>query len=128
LKNTKVGQLKNPFEKHIWDQLLSRKRKTYVASYEAETLEYISVRRYLPDFILVFSTSGHKRYIETKGYFRPEDRKKIEAIKKTGVDIRLIFMKDQKIYKKGKITYTMWCDKHSIPWAIGNMPSEWYKE
>ena len=79
---------------------------------------------YTPDFCLVNGV-----YLETKGQFTPEDRRKILAVKKDNpdVDVRMVFQAPyNKIDKRSKTTYAKWCEKHDIPWcAFHSIPIEW---
>jgi hypothetical protein len=60
--------------------------------------------------------------IETKGYFRPGDQRKILAIRALGYDLRMLLMYDRPPMVK-------WCKKHKVPYAIGvQIPKEWYDE
>ncbi len=113
-----MTQLRNKFEIKI-DKQLSKSKVNY--TYETEKIPYVIHGYYNPDFILTTS-SGHKIYIETKGHFRPEAKRKMVAVKKLHpqLDIRLLF------YSKNKV-YIKWADKHGFPWAIGDIPTEWLK-
>ena len=45
------------------------------------------------------------------------------------LDIRIVFMSGKtKIRKGSPTTYGMWCDKHNIPWAEKQIPTEWFSE
>ena len=92
--------------------------------YESEKLGYTIEHTYTPDFVLPNYT-----YIEAKGYWSPADRRKILNVKKANpeVDLRMVFQSPyNKINKKSKTTYAMWCEKHDIPWSsYHNIPLEW---
>lgn len=62
-------------------------------------------------------------YIETKGHFRVEAKRKMAAVKKLHphLDIRIVF------YKR-KLADIRWAEKHGFPWAIGTIPEEWMEE
>lgn len=96
--------------------------------YEAKKVKYVKEHTYNVDFTL---ESGI--LIETKGYFKAIDRTKMLAVKKLNpeLDIRLIFMGNNKIHKLSTTRYGDWCDKHGFKWAIskdGSVPKEWLKE
>ena len=92
--------------------------------YESTKVPYTIQHNYTPDFIL-----PNYVHLETKGYWDPADRRKVLAVKKDNpeLDLRMVFQSPyNKINKKSKTTYAMWCDKHDIPWtAYHNIPLEW---
>ena len=92
--------------------------------YESIKVPYTIQHNYTPDFIL-----PNYVHLETKGYWDPADRRKILAVKKDNpeLDLRMVFQSPyNKINKKSKTTYAMWCEKHDIPWtAYHNIPLEW---
>ena len=92
--------------------------------YESEKLGYTIEHNYTPDFVLPNYT-----YLEAKGYWAPEDRRKILNVKKSNpqVDLRMIFQSPYNtISKKSKTTYAQWCEKHDIPWtSYHDIPLEW---
>lgn len=110
-----MKKLRNKFEKKIEQQLQKSKVKF---SYESEKIPYLIAGHYIPDFILTTSTG--KIYIETKGHFRPEAKRKMVAVKKLNpaLDIRILF------YSKNK-SYIKWCERHGFPYAISDLPAEW---
>ena len=95
-----------------------------VYEYEATKVPYVLQCNYTPDFCLVNGI-----YLETKGLFTPEDRRKILAVKKDhpDMDLRMVFQAPfNKISKKSKTTYAAWCEKHDIKWcAYHSIPIEW---
>ena len=92
--------------------------------YESCKVPYTIQHHYHPDFIL-----PNHVHLETKGYWSPEDRRKIAAVKRDNpeLDLRMVFQSPfNKISKKSKTTYAMWCEKHAIPWtSFHNIPLEW---
>ena len=92
--------------------------------YESEKLGYTIEHHYTPDFVL-----PNYVYLETKGYWSAEDRRKILNVKKSNpeVDLRMVFQSPyNKINKNSKTTYAKWCEKHDIPWtSYHNIPLEW---
>lgn len=97
--------------------------------YEPFKIAYTIRKDYVPDFV-VCTRSGKTIYIETKGWFKQEDRVKMRAVKESNpdLDIRLLFDKNNKISSRGKMKYTEWCDKHGFKWAIKTVPVEWFSE
>lgn len=73
-------------------------------------------------------------WIETKGYFKSEDRTKHKLIKQQhpGLDIRILFQRDNQATPN--LSYLEWCEKHDITAAVINkknkiyVPEEWLNE
>jgi len=114
------------FEDTLYNNLKDH-NKVLVIQYEAEELSYELT--YVPDFSLVLA-SGKEIIIEAKGYFTPEDRTKMLRVKRLHPekDIRLVFMNNNKLHGKSNMRYGDWCDKHSFPWAIKQVPDTWLNE
>ena len=121
LKNKKEPKFRSNLEKNIAD-LLTGLGVSY--QYESEKLSYTIEHNYTPDFVL-----PNYLYLEPKGYWDPEDRRKILAVKRCNpdVDIRMVFQSPYNtISKKSKTTYAKWCEKHDIPWtSYKDIPIEW---
>ena len=92
--------------------------------YESTKVPYQIMHNYTPDFLL-----PNGIFLECKGYWEPEDRRKIKAVKEQNpeLDIRMVFQSPfNKISKKSKTTYAKWCEKHDIPWtSFTNIPIDW---
>ena len=92
--------------------------------YESCKVPYTIQHHYHPDFIL-----PNHVHLETKGYWSPEDRRKIAAVKRDNpeLDLRMVFQSPfNKISKQSKTTYAKWCEKHNIPWcAFHTIPLDW---
>ncbi len=99
------------------------------AKYEPHWIEYerpTKPAKYKPDFQL-----KNGIYVETKGWFRTEDRQKHLLIKyqHPHLDIRFVFSNPEaKIGKKSQTTYAMWCQKNGFKYAKGVVPTEWINE
>ena len=121
LKNKKEYKFRSKLEESV-ASLLQGLGVSY--QYESEKLSYTIQHYYTPDFIL-----PNYVYLETKGYWSPEDRRKVLAVKRDnpGIDLRMVFQSPyNKISKKSKTTYAQWCEKHDIPWThFHNIPLEW---
>mgnify|MGYP002017718763 CR=1 FL=1 len=121
LKNKKEYKFRSKLEESV-ASLLQGLGVSY--QYESEKLSYTIQHYYTPDFIL-----PNYVYLETKGYWSPEDRRKVLAVKRDnpGIDLRMVFQSPyNKISKSSKTTYAKWCDKHEIPWtAYHEIPLEW---
>ena len=121
LKEKHEPKFRSNLEKNIAD-LLTGLGVSY--QYESEKLSYTIEHNYTPDFVL-----PNYLYLEAKGYWDPEDRRKILAVKRCNpdVDIRMVFQSPYNtISKKSKTTYAKWCEKHDIPWtSYKDIPIEW---
>jgi len=97
--------------------------------YEKHQIQYTKPatnHTYKPDFRL-----PNGIFIETKGRFTLEDRKKHLLIKqqKPDLDIRFVFQNpNAKLTKKSKTTYSMWADKNGFKWSNKDIPDEWINE
>lgn len=80
---------------------------------------------YTPDF--KFSKT---LFLETKGKFTGKDRKKMQAMKiqHPELDIRMLFMADNKLSKTSKTRYSDWAKANDIPYAVGTLPPQWIKD
>ena len=92
--------------------------------YESTKIPYVIQHNYTPDFILPNGV-----YLECKGYWEPEDRRKIKNVKEQNpeLDLRMVFQAPfNTISKKSKTTYAKWCERHDIPWtSFHNIPLNW---
>ena len=93
--------------------------------YESKKLDYVIEARYIPDFKV------GDIYLEAKGYFPPEQRRKMKAVKEShpDLDIRIIFQSpNNKISKRSKTTYAKWAEKNGFPWcAYYAIPVDWLR-
>lgn len=79
---------------------------------------------YIPDFILSRKDfTGKKIYIEAKGHFRPEAKRKMVAVKKLHPDLDIRF-----VFYSRKVSDIRFAEKHGFPYAIGSIPEEWVEE
>lgn len=107
-------------------------KKKVKFKYESEKIEYHQPavkRTYTPDFILD-KKQGGKLYIETKGIFDSDMRKKHLLVRKShpDMDLRFVFSNaNAKIYKGSKTTNAMWCDRNKFRWAHRTIPEAWLK-
>ena len=92
--------------------------------YESTKVPYVIHHTYTPDFLLPNGV-----YLECKGYWEPEDRRKIKAVKTLNpdMDLRMVFQAPfNTISKKSKTTYAQYCERLDIPWtSYANIPIEW---
>ena len=95
-----------------------------IYEYESTKIPYVIQHNYTPDFHLINDV-----YLETKGYWDANDRRKIKAVKQQHpeIDLRMVFQNPYNtISKRSKTTYAQYCDKLSIPWtSFTNIPIDW---
>lgn len=113
-------------EKKIGDEL---RDQNIPFVFEALSVEYAvqEMRRYTPDFVLL----GNGIIVETKGRFVTADRKKHKLVKQQhpDLDIRFLFSRAKdRIGKKSKTTYAMWCESNGFKWAEKSIPFAWLIE
>ena len=93
--------------------------------YESEKIPYMIEANYIPDFKV------GDIYLEAKGYFPPDQRRKMKAVKKANpnLDIRIIFQNPlNKISKRSKTSYAMWAEKNGFPWCTYYaIPTSWLR-
>jgi hypothetical protein len=80
---------------------------------------------YTPDFFLANGV-----IIETKGRFTAADRRKMLAIKEghPHLDIKMLFMRDNKIHKRSETKYSDWCEANGYDYSVGTLKKEWLDE
>ena len=124
-KKFKRGAYKSKLEVRFAKEL--KKRKGIKITYETATIPYTVRRNYVPDFVCV-RPGGETFYIEVKGYFRAEDRTKLRAVADADPrpDVRLLFAANNKVSSKSKMRYSDWCEKYDFPYAVGELPEEWF--
>lgn len=117
---------RNHFERTTFKKL----KKYGKVEYETHPLDYVIRRTYNPDFILSWLCSGiyQTTFVETKGYFSPEDRQKQKLIKEQypDLDLRILFLADNKINRRSKTRYSDWCQQQGIAYAIREIPQDWF--
>lgn len=85
-------------------------------------------RNYIPDFVL-----PNGIIVECKGRLDRDTREKMALVieQNPDKDIRLLFMRNNKISKVSNTKYSDWCDKRNIKYAIseqGTVPESWIAE
>lgn len=110
-----IKKTRNKFEKKIEKQLQKAK---VPFKYESEKISYLISGHYIPDFVI--TTSLGKIYIETKGHFRPEAKRKMVAVRRLHpeLDIRIVF------YSR-KAKDIRWAEKHGFLWSVDTIPEDW---
>lgn len=118
-------KVRSGFEKSIAQDL---EHKKVDFQYETLKLKYKVPERtatYTPDFLL-----PNGIIVESKGKFTSADRKKMLLVieQHPEVDIRMVFMRDQRLSKASNTYYSEWCEKHGIKYAVKQIPDEWLDE
>lgn len=115
-----------------------------IYDYETDKISYTIpaiAHTYTPDFVF-YKLDGTRMYIETKGIWDAEDRKKFFYIKKEHpkLDLRFVFSNPlEKIRKGSKVTYADVCSGNLrgqanfiVPYTrvgpYGELPVEWLRE
>ena len=108
----RTPRLKSKFEKRFYEEIT---RLGFEFSYETDALKYRLDLLYKPDWKV-----HDGLYLETKGKFDYAERRKILAVQHANPDkeVRMVFMRNQKLGKNSKMTYGEWCDKHGIKWSV----------
>lgn len=109
-------------------KVLNNKKVKFL--YEPYSLSYVIEAWYTPDFVLT-KKDGTDLIIETKGFFKPSDRRKMTAIKAAHpeLDIRIVFQRDNYLTKSKKAKYTDWAKKNGFPCHVGEeIPDSWLSE
>lgn len=129
-----LGKTKNGIETRCKEQTESM---GYDNIYECIKLpySYVEKRMYTPDFYIggTFKYDSKKfkdRIIEIKGYFPPEDRKKMLKVRENYPDsfIGIVFSNPLKtISKQSRTTYEAWAIKNNFYVGSKLIPEEWLK-
>lgn len=122
-QRTSNNRYRSGFESKLAHQL---KRSGVDFEYETLTIEYQRLSTYTPDFIL-----PNGIIIEAKGVWTVEDRAKHLLVREQHphLDIRMVFMRaSNKINKKSKTTYAMWCERKGIKYADKVIPKSWLSQ
>jgi hypothetical protein len=103
--------------------------------YESVKIKYTrpaSEHSYTPDFPLWWDAEKKEGcFIETKGYFEPEDRKKHLWIKAQHpkIEVRFVFSRSAAPIRKGsQTTLADWCNQHGFKYADKIIPQAWFDE
>jgi hypothetical protein len=99
-------------------------RKNLARCSECGSRSLLRTGWYTPDFFLENGT-----IIETKGRFTAADRRKMVAIQRghPNLDIKMLFMRDNKIHKRSDTYYSDWCMENNYDFSIGEVKEEWLK-
>ena len=99
-------------------------RKNLARCSECGSTALLRTGWYTPDFFLENGV-----VIETKGRFTAADRRKMLAVKRDHpeLDIKMLFMRDNKIHKRSDTHYSDWCMENDYDYSIGEVKEEWLK-
>ena len=119
------AKYRSGLEKHTALALSESQKKV---RYELLKIEWedLRYRTYTPDFQL-----DNGIFIETKGIFDSEDRRKHVEVRRQHpeLDIRFVFSNARgKLYKGAKSRYCDWCDKNDFLYSHRLIPKEWLTE
>lgn len=124
---TRQAAVKNGYRSGLEEVISNKLAENNIdGEYEKHKIKYIkpaTEHTYTPDFKL-----PNGIFVETKGRFVTEDRKKHVLIKKQHpeLDIRFVFQNSKNKIRKGSpTTYADWCIKHGFKYADKVIPQEW---
>jgi hypothetical protein len=97
--------------------------------YEATSLQFTMEHTYTPDWRFV-DLDGIPFFIETKGYFRPEQRSTMLAFRRSHPLVRLIvaLQAPKQVLKGMKKPIAKWCEQNAIPWCPAPPPAEFIRD
>lgn len=87
---------------------------------------HVAQRRwYTPDFFL-----PNGIVIEAKGNLTASNRTILKAVRDAhdSLDLRLVFMADNKINRNSVTRYSDWAEQFGFKYAVGEIPEEWINE
>jgi predicted nuclease of restriction endonuclease-like RecB superfamily len=115
-KRRRRTKTRNRFEQRI-EEALTDAGLSF--DYESEKIPYVIKGNYIPDFIIQSKTGPI--YLETKGHFRPEAKRKMAAVKAQhpDIDLRILFYSH-------KLKDIKWAEKNGIKYAISEIPEDWF--
>ena len=98
-------------------------RKNRARCVQCGSTDLVRMGWYTPDFYI--KSSGI--FIETKGRFTAADRRKMQAVIENNPEDRfvMLFMRDNRIHKRSKTTYSEWCEANGVEYAVGEPKEEW---
>ena len=124
---TRQAAVKNGYRSGLEEVISNKLAENNIdGEYEKHKIKYIkpaTEHTYTPDFKL-----PNGIFVETKGRFVTEDRKKHVLIRKQHpeLDIRFVFQNSKNKIRKGSpTTYADWCNKHGFKYADKVIPQEW---
>jgi hypothetical protein len=140
MKLRRRATYRSGLEDKVHEQL-TKKKVSFEYEPSDKKIVYIipeSTHKYTPDFVLTTAT-GNIIYVETKGIWDSEDRKKHLLIRQQypDIDIRFVFTRSKARIRKGsKTTYADICEGKgrgvfkNVVWKYADklIPKEWLNE
>lgn len=128
----KIGnkRVSSEWEHRLFKEIKGFLKRKETVGYESAKLSYQIEGEYIPDFVIE-RADGSFMYIEAKGHFDYQARRKMAAVKKAHPekDIRILFQRDNYLRKRGKMKYSTWAQKYGFPCAVGQqIPKEWFTD
>jgi hypothetical protein len=124
---TRQAAVKNGYRSGLEEVISNKLAENNIdGEYEKHKIKYTkpaTEHTYTPDFKL-----PNGIFVETKGRFVTEDRKKHVLIRKQHpeLDIRFVFQNSKNKIRKGSpTTYADWCNKHGFKYADKVIPQDW---
>ena len=108
-------------ECYVWYE-----RKARALCRKCGSTEVYQKRTYTPDFFL-----PNGIVIEVKGRLTAHNRKILVGTKTENpdLDLRIIFDKNNRLYKGAKTRYSQWAEQHDFEYSLkGKVPEEWIKK
>jgi hypothetical protein len=119
----KAPRFRSGFERSIAEDLEARGIKFEYEERKIPFVQPAKKRTYLTDF-----TFPNGVVVESKGRLTRLEREKLLLIKQSNpdLDLRLLFMRDNKLSRTSRKKYSDWANEHGIPCAIGTtVPEGW---
>ena len=115
-----------------FDKFLSKRKLP--SEYETMSIPYVIRGLHKTDWVF-YKHDGSLMFIQLKGVLDKDARDVILGVvhENEGIDYRIVFQRDNKVYKGGKMRYTDWAKKYKIPsFVVTNdcamLPESWIKE
>jgi hypothetical protein len=117
-----ISRLRSLLEKRVYSVLPAKVQPNY----EKHKIKYVVEHEYRPDWSI-----SDTKFIEVKGYFRPNDRAKHLFIKKQHPEITVYFIfgdSRNKLHTRSTTTYADWCTKYGFEYCDlkSGIPQEWF--
>ena len=114
---------RNPFEASV------AKALGLEDAYETDKIPYSTPHTYTPDFVAK-DILGHKFYIETKGRFPEDDRRKMRRVIlcNPGIRILMILQNPHQKEKGLKRTAAQHCEAMGLPWCTPSVAKEFVQD
>jgi len=125
-----IPESRGKFEREVAKAFLHMQTEfKFDFDYESDRLSYYTTHYYTPDWSVTLP-SGKSFYVESKGYLDSHDRRVLRAVKSQhpDLDLRLLFQRNNALYKGSPSKYSDWAERLGFPWCVGAIPKEWLSE